>query len=403
MTSNPIFKPLWRAILAASLAAAAVVGCGGGVGTGGTGGELAPGYAAGPITGFGSVIVGGVRFDDSSAEVQDGDSGRRSRDELRLGMMVEIESSAISTDANGSSANATRIRFESEMAGLVAAVNVASHSLSLLGQTVNVDAATVFDERLDNGLAGLRVGQALEIYAVYDPAGQRYRATRIEPSSLVGGLRLRALLSQVDSAAHSLRVGSTSYSYAGASGLPAGLAAGQFVRLRLALAIGSGSGGARWGVQSFGSAQQPLGDADGVKLEGSISALTSSVSFSVNGRAVDASAATFSNGSAGVVLGARVEVEGLLRAGILRASKVKTISDDEVRDRGFELNGAITARSVALATIVVRGVTVSTARSGLIYVGGTAADLVVGPREVQISGVLAADGRTLEATRIRFR
>ena len=124
--------------------------------------------------------------------------------------------------------------------------------------------------------------------------------------------------------------------------------------------------------------------------------------FSVSGRTVDATAASFPGGSAGLAVGVRVEVEGTLRAGVLRASKVSIVSDDEVRDRGFELIGAISAVNAAQATITLRGLTVSTARADLRYDDGSAANLVVG-RNVEVKGVLAADRRTLEATRIRFR
>ena len=396
---------IWRALLAVALAVAAITGCGGGVGTGGTGGN-ATAYASGPITGFGSVIVNGVRFDDSAATtiVEDGDGGRRSRDDLRLGMTVEVDSSAISTDANGSSATASRIRFDSEMTGLVGSVDVTGGSFTLLGQRVTVDAATVFDERLSGGLAGLALGQAVEVYAVFDTVGGRYRATRIEQASLAGGLRLRGPLAQVDTSVQTLRVGTTPYSYAGASGIPTNLAAGQFVRLRLGLVTLPTS---RWVVLSFSTALQSLADADEAKVEGLISSFTSSSTFFVSGRPVDASTATFPQGTAGLAAGVRVEVEGTLRSGVLRASKVSIVSDDQVRDRGFDLNGPITAvnpalANPALATITLRGLTVSTARSDLEYRDGTAANLVVG-RNVEVKGVLAADRRTLEATRIRFR
>ena len=387
-----------RALLLVMSAAATMASCGGGVGSGGTGS-----FASGPITGFGSIIVGGVRFDDTTAIVEDADGGRRSRDELRLGMTVEIDSSAITTDATGSSASARNIRFESELVGLVGAVDVAGSSFTLLGQRVTVDASTVFDDRLGGGLATLRVAQALEVYAVYDPAGARYRATRIEPAAAALGLRVRGPLAQVDTLAQTLRIGSTVYSYAGASGVPGNLATGQFVRLRLALVIVPVPVPTpRWVVQSFGTALQPLPDADGVKFEGLISTFTSASVFSVGGRAVDASGASFPDGSTGLAAGVRVEVEGLLRAGTLRASKVEIVSDDEVRDRGFELSGAISAVNPAQATIVLRGVTVSTARSGLRYDNGTAANLAVGV-SVELRGELAADRRTLEATRIKFR
>ena len=384
-----------RALLLVLAAAAVITGCGGGVGTGGTGGN-ATAYASGPITGFGSVIVGGVRFDDAIASVEDGDGGRRSRDELRLGMTVEVDSSAISTDATGSSATASRIRFESELVGAVGLVNAGGGTFTLLGQLVQVDTTTVFDDRLNGGLAGLTLGQPVEVYAVFDAASNRYRATRVEQSTLSAGLRLRGPVSQLDTAAQSLRVGGQDYSYAGATNIPAGLAVGQFVRLRLGL---PGVLAPRWVVQSFSTALQALADADGVKVEGLISAFTSAAVFSVNGRPVDASAVA---GTAGLAAGVRVEVQGSLRAGILRASTIRILSDQDLNDRGFEITAAITAVSRAQATITLRGVTVSTARGDLRYESGTVADLAVG-RTVEVRGVLSADRRVLEATRIRFR
>jgi Domain of unknown function (DUF5666) len=283
------------------------------------------------------------------------------------------------------------------MNGLVGTVDVAGGSFTLLGQRVTVDSATVFDDRLSGGgLAGLTPGQAVEVYAVFDTVGSRYRATRVEQANLSSGLRMRGPLAQVDTVAQTLRVGATTYSYAGASGIPAGLAADQFVRLRLALVTVPTP---RWVVQSFGTALQSLADADGAKIEGLISSFTSTSVFAVSGRPVDASTA---NPPAGLAAGVRVEVEGTLRSGVLKASKVSIVTDDQVHDRGFELNGAITEVNTAQATIKLRGLTVSTAGSNLRYQDGTAADLGLG-RNIEVKGVLAADGRTLEATRIRFR
>jgi len=383
MNSLPVIRflrGLRATALCAALAAAVAAGCGGGggVGSGGTGG-----FAAGPITGFGSVIVGGVRFDDSAAEIEDLDGVRRSRDELRLGMTVEVESSAITTDATGTaSASASRIRLESELVGLVDAVNVAGGSFMLLGQRVTVDASTVFDDRLPGGLGGLATGQGVEVYAEFDSAAQRYRATRIEPAAPALGLRLRGPLAQVN-----------------AADVPAGLAAGQYVRLRLAL---DPTPLPRWLVQSFGTALRPLADADGVKLAGLVSAYTSAASFSVGGRPVDGGAASFPGGSAGLGAGVRVEVEGSVRGGVLRARRIVIKSDDEVRERGFELTGPITAVDPGRGSFVVRRVTVGTGRSDLRYDDGTAADLALG-RRVEVRGVLAADGRSVDATRIRFQ
>ena len=396
---HPLMSSLrnWRPALSVLAALALAVGCGGGVGTGGTGGN-ATAYASGPITGFGSVIVGGVRFDDVSAEVQDLDGGRRSRDDLRLGMTVEVESSAITTDASGSQATATRIRFESELVGPVGLVDIAGGGFTILGQRVAVDATTVFDERLASGLAGLTLGQGLEVYAVFDVVTQRYRATRIEPALLSLGLRLRGPLAAVDTAAQTLRVGGNTYSYAGATAIPSGLASGQFVRLRLAAEFNP----TRWVVRSFETALQPLVDAQALKVEGLINSFNSPQAFSVGGRPVDASAATFPDGTAGLALGVRVKVEGAVSAGVLRASQVTLQSDQQIRDQGFQFIGPLTDVNVAQRTISLRGFTIGTARSDLRFDNGSAADLVVG-RTVEVRGVLSGDQRTLDATRIRFR
>lgn len=397
LLSRALARQVWL-LAACSVAVAVVAGCGGGVGTGGTGGDASASFASGPISGFGSIIVGGVRFDDSSAAIEDGEGTRKTRDDLRLGMTVDIDSGAISSDGSGSRATATRIRVDSELVGLVGVVSPAASAFTMLGQVVQVDAATVFDERLTGGLAGLVTGQPVEVYAVFDAQNNRYRATRVEPSTLLAGLRLRGPVSQLDTAAQTLRVGGQDYSYAGAGSVPAGLAVGQYVRLRLTLLAAPTP---RWVVQSFGTALPALADVDGARLEGLISSFSTIAAFGVNGRPVDASGASFPNGAAGLAIGARVEVEGVLRGGVLRATKVQLVSDDDVRQR-FELTALITAVDTRAGTITLRGVTVSTTRSDLVYQDGTAANLAVG-RLVEVRGVLSADRRVLEATRIRFR
>jgi hypothetical protein len=378
-----------KLFLQACISLLLLAACGGGVGTGGTGS-----FASGPITGFGSVIVNGVRFDDSSAVVEDGDGNRRSNSELLLGMTVDIESGAVSAD---NTASASRIRFDSELRGPVGAVDLAGSSFTVLGQHVAVDATTVFAESL-GGLAALSVGRSVEVYAVYDSAAARYRAKRVGPAAANDTPRLRGPVSQLDTAAQTLRIGPAVYSYAGASGLPADLAAGQFVRLRVAAApLSSG----RWPVQSFAAALPALPDGNAGSLKGLITAFVSSNAFSVNGRPVDASNASFPDGRNTLALGVRVEVQGSVRGGTLQATRVQVQSDDEDRDNGFELHGAIESVNVAGQSFQLRGLRISTTRSDLRYDNGSAANLVVG-RRVQVKGRLGDDRISIEATRISF-
>ena len=200
------------------LAAGVLGGCGGGgdgVGTGGTGT-----YALGTITGFGSIIVNGVRFDDSAASVLDDDDATRGRGELKLGMRVAIDSDAIRSDAAGRSATASRIRVLSELAGPVSAVDTAAGTLELLGQTVRIGALTVFDDHIAGALAGIAIGQTIEVYGLYDAASGSYDATRIELRDASAAWHLRGPVAALDSPRRSLRIGTLSFDYGGASNRP---------------------------------------------------------------------------------------------------------------------------------------------------------------------------------------
>ena len=362
--------------------------CGGGVGTGGTGS-----FASGPITGFGSVIVNGIAFDDGDATVEDGDGGRRGQDELRLGMTVEIDGDAIA----GGRARARRIRFDSALVGPIDSVHAGSASFTMLGQTVTVDDTTVFDERLIGRLALLLPGGCAEVYALYDPALERFRATRVEARLCAATLlyRVRGVVAQLDRNEKTFRIGGAVFDYSLALGDRSNLEDGRFGRVAVQKTPRPDGS---WAVVGFSAAQQSVDDRDEVVIKGLVSTWTSRTSFSIDGRPVDASAAQVDGVPA---LGARVEVEGPVRGGVLRATKVRVRSDDDERERGFELRGAIESVNAAQGTFVLRGLTVGTSRSDLRYDNGGPADLAPG-RRVEVRGVLDSNGTALEATRIKF-
>ena len=86
MTPTPKTSRARLARLLLAALGAFLFGCGGGVGTGGTGS-----YGAAPIDGFGSIFVGGIEFDDSAATRLDEDGQPLADGELRLGMTVQVE------------------------------------------------------------------------------------------------------------------------------------------------------------------------------------------------------------------------------------------------------------------------------------------------------------------------
>lgn len=377
--------------------------CGGGVGTGGTGNDGGAAFSAGPIAGFGSVIVNEVRFDDSAATVEDGDGQRSTRDALRLGMVVEIDSGAITTGAfTGATATARTIRWASALLGPAQAIDVARDSFIVLGQRVTVDDQTVFDAAFGGdsggGLERLRSGQVVEVHGVVDVAQGRLRATRIEPRDSAAAYLVRGSVTGLDRIAQTLRIGDAVFAYAGAGGVPADLAVGQIVRLRVAP---QPLGVLRFQVQGFGTALRTPPDVPELRVRGLITAFSSAASFAVDGRPVDATSAAFPDGSAGLGPGVRVEIEGRSSGGVLRATRVSIRSDSQLRERGFELRGAITAVDAANRRFELRGLVVSTTRPELRVDGGTLADLRV-DRRVTVQAQLGPDRIRLEATRIQF-
>jgi hypothetical protein len=138
-----------------------------------------------------------------------------------------------------------------------------------------------------------------------------------------------------------------------------------------------------------------------VELKGTITAFTSQTSFSVNGIPVDASHAEFKDGTAGLALGAKVEVKGSASNGVVIATRVSVEDEEEHHAEGFELHGAITSIDTVAKTFVLREVKVSYAASGIEYRKGSEAQLAVGV-QLEVKGRLSADGTMLLAERISF-
>lgn len=366
--------------------------CGGGVETGGTGSGA---YIQGPISGFGSVIVAGVRFDDAGASIDDRDGVVRSRDDLRLGMLVEVESGPIASDASGArSATATRLRLASELLGPISALDVANARLTVLGQPVRLTSASVV-EGVAGGAAALSLGDVVEVHGFYAPA-TGYLATRLERrSGAPAGYRVRGVVRELDAAARTLRVGAQGFDLAAVS-LPAGLVNGDFVRMTLQTA----QVGGRWPVSAITIDNRSAGDRDEAEVEGLISGFTSASRFSVNGVRIDAGQASFPDGSAGLAEGVRVRVRGRSVEGSLLASSVDIRNDDEAFGDGIDLREAITSVNAAAQTFTLRGVTVFYGSQPR-FDGGTASDLAPG-RRVRVRGIVGADRTRVIATRIEF-
>lgn len=401
-TQQPHFTLITRRSLLAGGAAStalALLGCGGGDGFAGVGSGGTGSFGSGPIRGLGSIVVGGVHYDEANARILGDGGAALARDALRLGVVVEVEASEVRTERDGKRrADATTVGVRSEIEGPISAIDLAADTFTVLGQVVELTPATVFDDDLPGGRASLRVGQIVEVYGLLQPDG-RYTATRIDDEDSATRYKLRGRVSGLNAAARTFRIGTTVVSYAGITPAGATLAEGSYVRVELQTSPQGGT----WTavdvrVYGAGIALPPTGRGGvEVELEGYITDLTSERSFSVSGIPVDASGVRWL--PAGLAVGVRVEVEGRYANGLLTATEVELEDDDD--DGEFEIEGTIDSVDAVAATFSIRGVTVDYSDPALRFKGGDATRLTPGVR-IEVEGHLDADGTTLIATEIEF-
>ncbi len=400
----------WRQALSLALVlvVATAMGCGGGdtnvagVGSGGTGS-----FASGPITGFGSIIVNGIHFDETAAAgagaITDDDGVAGSSSSLKLGMVVNVTGSPVNNSGAVAAATATAVIFVSELVGPIASINAASKTFVVLGQTIAVTGSTFFDDGLAGGLTALRAGDIVEVYGFYDSVSTTFSATRIEKKDSKAELKLIGEVASLNTTSKTFAIGSVTITYANIN--PGTLANGQVVRVKGKFNQAGLLDASR--IRSQGIVAQSIGARDDVEIEGIVDPFTSPASFKVNGVTVDARSATVLGGA--VAQGLRVEVEGSTTSdSILVARKVTVKSSSQIDMSEFEITGTVENLSPAPAkTFQVRGVTID-------YSGATGAvqydkgfgelDLLKLPAPtVDVKGMRSAGGTAVIAQRIKFK
>lgn len=411
----------WRAPIAGLLAAllvATLVACGGGggsssagVGTGGTGS-----FAVGTISGFGSIIVNGVRYDDSNATVLDDDDNSSSSSSLSIGQVVELRG-AVNDD--GLKGTASSISFFSALKGPVTNVNPGAGTVTVFGQVVNVTATTLFAGVAN--LNGIAVGSVIEVYGLPDATGA-ITATRIEyeaasVAAFSGDFRIRGTVSGLvaTSPGQQFAVGTVTVQTDSTTTVIGTVANGVFVKVRLdKTAIAANTYLAKRVKVKERAYENGVNKAE---VQGLISEFTSATApFKVNGYAVQlGSSVTYKNGVVGdLVNDARIEAKGTVTSGVLVISKVEF--DSENNDGGgdgsaapYEFHGVVaTCNPTPCASpsgeIVVHGardVTVQYNSQTHIVGPLTAATLLNAKVEVKAIAQSGSGGTTLLATRIK--
>ena len=330
----------WVLSLAASTLVAACGGGGGGGDDGGGGGTNPPPpppsatstVVVGAITGFGSIFVNGIEFETSEASFSiDDDPGVES--ELAVGDVVRISGTI---DDDGTAGTADEVTFDHEVEGPITSIDPAVGTIVVLGQTVLIDADTVFDDRFaDPSINGLAVGDAVEVSGFADASGA-IRASRIEPTEAGEELEVHGTVAGLDTAAQTFELNGLVVDYSSAtlddfaSGEPAN---GDSVEVH-GSSLGANGELVATRVELDDDAFDDLGEDMQVEVEGLITRFASAGDFDVAGQPVRTDAGTlFENGDAGdLALDVKVEVEGTVDAeGVLVAQKVSIRRENDVR------------------------------------------------------------------------
>lgn len=347
----------WLAQAAACVVMVGLVlaGCGGGVGSGGTG--IASGLTQGTVNGFGSVFVDGDRFNDSEvATYSETAPGVNVQTSARLGTRVEVESEL---------GTALRLRVDASVIGAVEALR--ADGFELLGQAVRVNGdatrgpVTQFGDGY-TGLASVRAGDAVEVHAfvLRTATGFELQATRVERrAALPEFLRVGGLVSGVDPSGFQL--GTLRVLTGGADLLPAGAspANGQAVSV---LAPASSLVTVQGSSPQLHAAQvrlRVLGAAgDEVAVSGVVGMLDlGDRRFDLGGIGVDYRHASVRPEAGALAAGRYVQVRGTLRAdGVIEAETVRVL--DGRSDAEAKLKGSASGVDATGLKFRVRGVDV---------------------------------------------
>lgn len=374
LTPDPSLRVTRRWTLLA-LAAGGVTqlgACGGGgtdfagLSSGGTGS-----FTGGTVGGLGSIIVNGIRFDDSSATVVRTDGEPTST--LKVGMVVSVQAGEVrpARDGAGSAtATAVKITYRSEWLGPVDAVGAGE--ITVLGQVVEVSDSTVFD----GGSAvqrwtDLTQQHIVEVFGYLDSASARLQATRIEVRDATDHYKLSGALLSHDAPGRSLTVGGAAVGYGAGVRVPPGLRRAQVVSLRLSPVRGGGRlEAARVEARPSAASGLQLEDGSVASLRGAVTGMRTSTDFEVEGVTVQVAAGV--SVPAGLAVGSLVGVQGRMEGGRLVAQEVTVVDGAPAEAETFVFHGRVATLVVDAAgsTFRLRGLPFVTTSQTTIRVPG---------------------------------
>lgn len=297
-------------------------------------------FSRGVITAFGSIVVNGVTFDVSGAEFEVGDIDSPDDSDLRLGMVVDVTGTV-----TGTTGVAENVVADELIKGPVQVV-ASSSKLTIMGQTVFIDAATVVDDSITGrDVTTLMASDLVEVYGHIVGPGQ-VAATFIEKKASLLEYKVRGFISGAGASTFSIGTLTVDFSGADLSDLPGGVVNGVLVEVEGGPSLGGGSTLTATKVEPE---RIPAANGAFVELEAVVTQIVDVDTFMLGGLTVNWSASTeFEGGpSSDIAVGVRLEVEGPISNNTLTASEIEF--EDAIRLEGDI--AAITGNTFTLAEL----------------------------------------------------
>ena len=350
-------------------------GCGGGGGgTNTAGGIGGTGIAAGAVTKRvqSATTVNGVAFTTTAATVTINGVTQPAAGDTSLikpGMVVKVKAIFSNSTATG---EASEVSYSANVQGPITAGSrdALTGTFVVLGQTIRTNSLTIFDNSLGtNGFSDLTDNLQVEVSGNVDASGVVLATfVQAKPGS---ACELRGRIDVIVDATQ-FTTGTLTVQYA-ASNLKnfggSSPAAGDLVEIKAASCTSSPLILATNDTVERTAADLGAVEGDIVEVEGLITDFVSINSFKVTGQSTDGSTAVFQNGvAADLTNGRKIEAEGKITGGILKATKIE-IKSGGIPSGGSgggggggggsaEIKAAFDRSDIANKKLVILGITV---------------------------------------------
>ena len=352
--------------------------------------------SSGVVTGFGSIVVNGSKFDTSNAAIiingeLIGVGDEFVLDNLDIGRVVTVEGTGILDDIN---AKAVRVIYKDNVRGPVESmrdIDATTKEIVVLGQPVIVNVITKFKE---TEFDGITVDDVVAVSGYFDNNGD-IRATFLETLDITPIFEVTGFVESLDIGLETFLINGLEIDYSAiADNLPQGiLADGLFVEVEGELAIG----GELLATDIELADELDGDDGDEVEIMGFVTNIISEsgiIKFKIGNQEVhvdsDPEAVIYVDGEpSDIELGQKLEAEGSLVDGILVADEIEFWQPDQIEVEGvvtevdlFVDRIEFTLRNLAGDQVVEASRNIDTT----IYEGVIPEDIAVGMK-IEVKGV----------------